>query len=129
MNGPGRAGAAVALLSAVVLTAGCSNARAESRAGALTGGDPRRGARVIADRGCGTCHVIPGIRGASGLAGPPLMWMASRLYIAGRVPNDADAMIRWVRTPEAIDPLTAMPNLGLSEQEARDVTAYLYTLR
>jgi cytochrome c1 len=35
----------------------------------------------------------------------------------------------WLRDPPAIDPATAMPNLGLSEAEALDVAAYLYTLR
>jgi cytochrome c1 len=35
----------------------------------------------------------------------------------------------WVRDPTAIDPMTAMPVVGLAEAEARHVAAYLYTLR
>jgi cytochrome c1 len=95
----------------------------------VAGGDAARGARVINDEDCGSCHTIPGIRGAHGLVGPPLMWMARRTYIAGRLPNEPENMVRWVRGPELIDPQTAMPNPQLTEQQARDVAAYLYTLR
>jgi cytochrome c1 len=95
----------------------------------VAGGDPARGARVIGHEDCGSCHTIPGIRGAEGVVGPPLMWMARRTYIAGRLPNEPENMVRWVRSPEAIDPQTAMPNPQLTEQQARDVAAYLYTLR
>lgn len=130
----GRTARRLALLvgaMALVATAvtGCSSASAESRASWAAGGDATRGAKSIQERGCGTCHVIPGIRGAKGLVGPPLQWMGSRVYIAGRVANDAETMVHWLQSPQAIDPLTAMPNLGLSEQEARDITAYLYTLK
>ncbi|HZI19996.1 MAG TPA: hypothetical protein VEY09_15535 [Pyrinomonadaceae bacterium] len=55
--------------------------------------------------------------------------MAQRSYIAGVLTNSPDNMIRWLRDPPAVDHLTAMPRLGLTEQEARDVASYLYTLR
>jgi cytochrome c1 len=38
-------------------------------------------------------------------------------------------MIRWIQNPQAVDQKTAMPNLGVTDAEARDVAAYLYTLR
>jgi cytochrome c1 len=38
-------------------------------------------------------------------------------------------MVRWIVNPRAIDSLTAMPNLGVTEGEARDIAAYLYTRR
>jgi cytochrome c1 len=38
-------------------------------------------------------------------------------------------MIAWLQNPQAIVPGNAMPNMGLSEPDARDITAYLYTLR
>jgi cytochrome c1 len=43
--------------------------------------------------------------------------------------NTPDNLTRWVRNPQQIVPGNAMPDMGLSEAEARDVTAYLYTLR
>ena len=44
-------------------------------------------------------------------------------------PNDPHHLVRWVMTPQEMKPGTAMPDLGLSEQQARDVAAYLYTLQ
>lgn len=96
---------------------------------ASTVGDARRGSEVIRAAGCGSCHVIPGIRAANGKVGPPLTFFAARTYIAGRVPNTAANLVQWIENPPAIDPATAMPRLGLSEREARDVAAYLYTLQ
>jgi len=94
-----------------------------------TGGDPARGEKAIADRHCGACHVIPGVRGARGVVAPPLTQFALRTYIAGRVPNTPSNLVAWIRNPHQIDPGNAMPALGLSDPEARDVAAYLYTLR
>lgn len=38
-------------------------------------------------------------------------------------------MVSWIMSPRSLDEATAMPPLGLTEPEARDVAAYLYTLR
>jgi cytochrome c1 len=73
--------------------------------------------------------MIPGINGADGLVGPPLILFARRTYVAGELPNTPSNLIRWIQDPPAVEPRTAMPALGLSEQQARDVAAYLYTLR
>jgi cytochrome c len=94
-----------------------------------TGGNPDRGGEVIRARRCGACHVIPGIRGAHGVVAPPLTQFALRTYIGGEVPNTPQNLVRWIRDPHEVEPRTAMPNLGLSDPEARDVAAYLYTLR
>jgi cytochrome c len=95
---------------------------------AFTGGDPARGQELIRQKGCPTCHVIPGIAEATGLVGPPLAQFASRAYVGGVVPNTPDNLVAWIMDPPKIDPLTAMPATGVSEAEARDVAAYLYTL-
>jgi cytochrome c len=95
---------------------------------AVAGGDPERGRRIIAQRGCAACHVIPGVAGAQGLVGPPLDRFARRAYVGGVVPNRPQNLVAWILDPPAIDPLTAMPATGVSEPEARDVAAYLYTL-
>lgn len=95
----------------------------------VAGGDPVRGRAVIADVGCGSCHTIPGISGANGLVGPPLYWFSRRTYIAGELPNSPENLVTWVQAPTSVEPATAMPTLGLDDQQARDVAAYLYTLR
>jgi cytochrome c len=94
-----------------------------------TGGDPGRGEQAILDRHCGACHTIPGIRGARGVVAAPLTQFALRTYIAGQVPNTPANLVRWIEEPRRIDPGNAMPALGIGEEEARDVAAYLYTLR
>jgi cytochrome c1 len=55
--------------------------------------------------------------------------MASRLYIAGEFPNVPQYMVRWIENPQAMKAHNAMPNLNVSERDARDIAAYLYTLR
>lgn len=106
-------------------TAGCR--RAEARQ--VQGGDAKRGKVAIREYGCGSCHTIPGIIGARGLVGPPLTNWAQRSYIAGNVTNNPEFLIRWLEVPQAIKPRTPMPTLGVTEGDARDIAAYLYTLR
>lgn len=84
------------------------------------------GRQLIASYGCGSCHSIPGVPGADAMAAPPLNRFYERTYIAGRLPNQWDNLIRWIQDPQAIEPDTAMPNLGVSETDARDIAAYLY---
>ena len=38
-------------------------------------------------------------------------------------------MTRWITKPQEIEPGTAMPETGVGGEEARDIVAYLYTLR
>jgi cytochrome c2 len=93
----------------------------------VPGGNPDRGAADIQTYACGRCHVIDGIQDANGKVGPPLTDIVERSFIAGEVANTPDNMIRWIQNPQAIEPNTAMPNLGVSEHAARDIAAYLYT--
>jgi cytochrome c len=117
-------------LAAAVLAAACRDPTlVEREAAAMTGGSPARGTRLIRNYGCGSCHVIPGVPGASATVGPSLQGIASRSYVAGKLTNTPANLMRWIRQPHSIDPKTAMPDLGLTEQDARDVTAYLETLR
>lgn len=122
--------AALALLTALLASSGCRGGRdAASTFVIATGGDAVRGRAVIEHAGCGSCHTIPGVRRAHGLVAPPLIWFAKRTFIAGEVPNTPENLIQWILQPQSIEPNTAMPMLGLSERQARDVAAYLYTLR
>lgn len=97
--------------------------------GPLAAADAGRGAKLIQAFGCGACHAIPGIPGANGVVGPPLDHMSQRAYLAGVLANTADNMVRWLLDPPAVDPATAMPKVDLSEADAKDMAAYLYTLR
>lgn len=94
----------------------------------VTGGDVGRGRQLLADYGCGSCHQIPGIRGANALVGPPLDGWSQRHYIAGSLPNTLDNLVVWIVNPQGVEPNTAMPTLGVSDEEARHMSAYLYTL-
>ena len=91
-------------------------------------GRPDRGAALIAQYGCGSCHTVPGVDRANGLVGPPLTRFGARSYIAGELPNNADNLQRWISDPQSIEPGTAMPDLGVTAIDARDIAAYLYTL-
>jgi putative membrane protein len=93
------------------------------------GGDQARGAELIKQSGCGACHVVPGIEGATGLVGPPLNQIGVRVYIAGVLRNTPDNMIKWLRNPQAVVPGNAMPDMGLDEHQASDIAAYLSTLQ
>jgi mono/diheme cytochrome c family protein len=91
--------------------------------------DATRGRRAVQQYACATCHTIPGVVGAEATVGPPLGAMGRRAYIAGVVPNTDAEMVRWLRDPRAVHARSAMPNLGVSERDARDMAAYLRTLR
>ena len=110
---------------------GCdeSSSQVEQHATALTGGNPEKGKTAIEINGCASCHTIPGIHGADALVGPPLKGVAQRTYLAGRLQNTPENLVRWIENPPAIDPKTGMPNLHLNDSDSRDIASYLYTLR
>ena len=109
--------------------AGCTGGRTVFAYTTATGGNARHGKELMIQYDCGSCHSVPGIRGAEGLVGPPLILMGRRTYIAGELPNTPENLVKWIRDPKSVEPGTAMPSLGLSDREARDIAAYLYTLR
>jgi cytochrome c2 len=109
------------MLGMVVLTAATARAQIVP--------DARHGAKLIAKTGCGACHSIPGIDNARGQVGPPLDNIGDRTIIAGLLPNTPENMMRWIAAPQSIVPGNAMPNMGLSAQDAADIAAYLETLK
>ncbi len=84
------------------------------------------GRALIAYYGCGSCHTVPGVPGAQALAAPPLDRFYQRVYIAGELPNTEENLIKWINDPQSVEAGTAMPNLGVSREQARDMAAYLY---
>ncbi|MFI6326764.1 c-type cytochrome [Micromonospora chersina] len=111
----------------VLTVTGCASTSAPPPPESRTG-RPDRGAKLIAQYGCGSCHTVPGVDRAGGLVGPPLTRFGARSYIAGELPNNADNLRRWITDPQAVEPGTAMPKLGVSAIDAQDIAAYLYTL-
>jgi cytochrome c oxidase assembly factor CtaG/cytochrome c2 len=126
------------LLGAALGLSGCSTPALGQAAGLPTapsalqtvpGGDPQQGAALLRAYGCGSCHNIPGVVGAHSAVGPPLDRWAARHYIAGSLLNTPDNLIWWIRSPQQVEPGTAMPDLGVTPADARHMSAYLYTLQ
>lgn len=114
------------------LLASCDNlSEKRVRAAHITtgGGNARTGRNTIRKYGCYACHTIDGVPGARGLVGPPLDGIALREFIAGELPNTPENLMRWIQHPRQVEPHTVMPEMGVTEQDSRDIVAYLYTLR
>jgi len=117
----------VLLIALALILASCSgdvNGVPEPRPGSEN--EISNGRRLIASYGCGSCHIIPGVPGADSMAAPPLRCFYQRIYIAGRLPNTKENLVKWIENPQQVEPGTAMPNLGVTEEEASDIAAYLY---
>lgn len=142
MNQPSRRSLLTVLLLAILCGSGCatlsetfaSEAQSDSDRAMNAAqpddipGDPRRGADLILNYGCGACHTIPGIPGANTLVGPPLTEFANRRTLAGSLVNTPEHAAQWIQQPHAIEPNTTMPDMGVTPADAVDIVAYLYTL-
>lgn len=122
----------VAFVVALVLLSACPTEKRYEKplnTAATGGGNSDRGKQLITQYGCASCHTIPGIKGPKGVVGPPLDNIGARTIIAGKVQNTPQNMTQWLQNPQAFDPGNAMPNLGVTPNDARDIAAYLYTLK
>ena len=119
---------AVKVLVMLLMLTGCSQVGpgGDQR---LTGATAKAGRSAIAEVGCGICHVIPGIPGAHGIVGPSLAGFGRRQLIGGVAPNQPAVLVQWVRDAPSVAPNTGMPEIPLTDAQARDVAAYLLTLR
>lgn len=115
-----------AMLLCAVLASACGSQQHPSR---VEGGDPERGRLLTQQYQCAACHFIPEVQGTNGDAGPSLQYMGRLSYIAGSIPNQPENMVRFLQNPPAVKPGTLMPALGISEQEARHMAAFMYTLK
>ena len=91
-------------------------------------GNAERGQRLLAQFQCGACHQIPDVPAARSHVGPSLANLGKQSYIAGQFANQPETLVRWIVDPQAMLPGTAMPAMGVSPDQARDMAAYLYGL-
>ena len=91
-------------------------------------GDPVSGRQLFATTGCGGCHTLYGLPGAAGVVGQNLTNVVVRPTLAGEaIPMTPANLMRWLLDPPALKPGTSMPRVGLTEAQARDLTAFLYS--
>lgn len=114
------------VISAALLLCACVDKTEPPRS--IMGADAGRGLAVVERVGCAACHVIPGVRWPEGQAGPSLKGFADSPMIGGRFPNRPDVLVDWLIDAPSLSAETAMPAMPLTQAEARDVAAYLYTL-
>ena len=92
-------------------------------------GNAGRGGRLLAQYHCGSCHTIPGVASARGRVAVTLESFGPRSYIAGRMPNTPKMLEQWLMDPQTLVPGTAMPHMGVSAADAKDMAAYLGKLK
>ncbi|WP_158635905.1 c-type cytochrome [Sphingosinicella ginsenosidimutans] len=107
---------ALILLAAPTLLAACH--------GGGTYGDVRQ---LIAAK-CGACHRVPGVNGAVGRVGPSLAGIGQQQILAGHFANSRANMIRWISRPQEMLPGNAMPDTGLTPEQANRIADYLYAM-
>jgi mono/diheme cytochrome c family protein len=88
--------------------------------------DAAHGKQVIKRVGCASCHQIPGVDWPEGKVGPVLDGLATRALIAGHLPNRPDVMAAYIQNAPALVPNSGMPAMPVTDEEARDIAAYLY---
>ncbi len=108
---------------------GPSCGRGMSTAADVTPVDVERGREALHQYACSACHTIPGVTSSRPQVGPPLDGMGSRRLIAGTLANTPENLALWLMQTQQVKPGTAMPQLDVAPQDARDMAAYLRTLR
>ena len=93
-----------------------------------TGGNVERGKDLMRTHGCVTCHSAPGMASVENGYGPDLDGFANNRLIAGQAENDPETLIQFLLVPYSVAPGTSMPTVDISEEDARDIATWLYTL-
>jgi cytochrome c len=115
-----------ALITLALTSAGCSR---EAKANHAGGAANRSAPNLMIQYGCPTCHVISGVPGAVGKVGPPLESLGQRSYLAGTLSNTPGNLEHWLMHPQSIHPGTAMPEMGVTPADAREIGKFLYDRR
>ncbi len=99
----------------------------EHPAGSYAGGSAEKGKEHFENFGCKACHVIGddervrNARGSSYDIAPELTHAAGKLH--------PDWIFDWIKNPRHYNPTTKMPSLRLTDQEARDLVAFIMTMK
>jgi len=89
-------------------------------------GDPKKGEELVSSLGCFGCHDIQPnkipdsrrtLQGLRREHGPNLVGLGAK--------TSEDWLVNWLKDPQRYHPGTRMPNLRLSDEEARNVAAFL----
>jgi len=87
------------------------------------------GQGLFMNRTCVNCHAIRGTE-AGGTVGPDLTHLATRKTLAaGTIDNTRKNLAVWLHDPQSIKPGCDMPSLRLTDQEVRDMAAFLESLK
>jgi cytochrome c1 len=95
----------------------------------LRDADAARGRQLVVAHGCAACHRFPDVAWPRGGLGPSLQGFGRQGLIAGRLPNQPGVLMQFIRNAPAELPGTAMPAIPMTDQDARDVAAYLLQLQ
>ena len=85
-------------------------------------------ASTIAER-TGIGKAVVGALLLGGITSLPEVATTGTAAASGNAYNTPDNLAAWIRRPDSVEPGTVMPTLGVSEQDARDIAGYLYTLK
>ena len=110
-------------------TGGCTSSAQLTGVWLVPRAEPAHASLLLRQYSCTACHSIPGVPGPDTRVGPALEGFGRRELVAGRLANTPDNVAAWIRSPQRIDPGTAMPDLGVSEEHARRMAEYLGGLR
>lgn len=85
----------------------------------LEGGDVEKGKELVANLGCMGCHAVEDWEGTN--FGPDLKPIGSKVNAAW--------LQDWLKNPKHYWKETRMPQMRINDEEARDISAYLLTLK
>jgi cytochrome c2 len=118
----------------MVLALACARSEAPAPAPAPAApppiGDAAKGRQLAAQYGCNVCHVVPGVAGTQGSLAPSLAGVGARAKISNDVvANTPENLAKYIENPPALNPDTTMPAMGITTPEAKDIAAFLLTLK
>jgi cytochrome c2 len=115
-----RVGLTALLVVVSIAAVSCSHSVSGQKAGT-----ERNAPDLIIQYGCPTCHVIPNVPGAVGQVGPSLRSVSQRSYLAGSLPNTPENLEQWIMHPQHYRPGTAMPEMEVTQPDARRIATFL----
>jgi mono/diheme cytochrome c family protein len=87
---------------------------------------PGSGDVLLRQYACHSCHVIQGVVGPDIQVGPPLESWPRRALIAGQLANTPGNLAAFIRDPQGLQPGSLMPDLGVTDADARAMADFLF---